>query len=135
MARVLIDDSKWPLVLIVWPEHPVTDEDIDAFVAERRAQLPRGPHVTLHLTEGGSGLGSKQRRRMASYLDEDTEKVRGRLLASALVAPKPVIRGMITAITWLTSPPFPQRVFADRPSAEAWLAQVLEVAGTPSPGA
>ncbi len=129
MARVLIDDSQWPLVLITWPEHPVTDEDVDVFVAERRKQVPRGKHVTLHLTEGGSGLRSRQRRRMAEYLREDAELVRGRLLASALVARNPVIRGMITALSWLTSPPFTQRVFADRASAEAWLSEVLVEAG------
>ena len=40
---------------------------------------------------------------------------------AAYIAPKQIVRGIITAIFWIQSPVYPHRVFGDRASAERWV--------------
>ncbi|MEZ4371345.1 MAG: hypothetical protein R3B07_11000 [Polyangiaceae bacterium] len=129
MARILTNERHWPLVLVVWPEHPVSDDDLEAFFAASRHHLARGRHVVLHLADGASGLGARHRRVMADYIKQHESTLRRNVLAGAIVLKNPVLRAMIIATNWLAPPPSPQRIFATREAAEAWLEQVLEEAG------
>ncbi|MCA9633312.1 MAG: hypothetical protein KC766_36925 [Myxococcales bacterium] len=129
MARILTDERHWPLVLVVWPEHPVTDEDLEDFFQVSERQLNRGRHVVLHLADGASGLGARHRRAMAAHIKRFQSDLERNVLAGAVVLRNPVLRGMIIATNWLAPPPSPQRIFAHRDAAEAWLMQVLREAG------
>ncbi|MCB9588223.1 MAG: hypothetical protein H6718_22635 [Polyangiaceae bacterium] len=129
MARILTDERHWPSVVVVWPEHPVSDEDLDAYLEASRRQVARGRHVVLHLADGASGLGARHRRVVANYIKRHEAELKRVVLAGAIVLRNPVLRGMIIATNWLAPPPSPQRIFATREAAEAWLEQVLEEAG------
>lgn len=129
MAVINSDERAWPLVIVVWPEQPLTDQALDTFLELTRRQSARGPHVALHLTDGSSGLSSSHRQRIAQFMQDNAALLREGVLAGAIVVKNPIIRGMVTAIKWLTPPPFPQRLFAKRTDAEAWLDATLERAG------
>ena len=107
----------------------MSDDDLEAFFVASRRQLARGRHVVLHLADGASGLGARHRRVMAAYIKQHESTLRRNVLAGAIVLRNPVLRGMIIATNWLAPPPSPQRIFATREAAEAWLEQVLEEAG------
>lgn len=133
MARVLCDEECWPLVLVTWPERPVTDEDLETYLQESARHLQRGRHVVLHLADGASGLSSRQRKRMASYIKQHRTELRQKVLCGAIVLEKPVLRAIVTAVNWLAPPASPQRIFAHREEAQAWLEQVLTDAGLEAP--
>lgn len=129
MGGIEIDEQAWPLITMTWPERSITDADLDAFIAKSRVHLLRGQHVVLHLAEHGSGLVSRQRRRMAQYVKDNEALLRKSMLAGAIVVKHPVMRAMVIAINWLAPAPFPQRLFAKREDAEAWLTEQLAAAG------
>lgn len=129
MARILVEERHWPLVLVAWPEHRVTDADLEEYLEASKRQLNRGRHVVLHLTDGASGLGARHRRIMAQHIRQHTEQLRENVLGGAIVLRNPVLRGMIIATNWLAPPVSPQRIFATREAAEVWLEQRLQEAG------
>lgn len=129
MARILTDERHWPLVLVVWPEHPVSDDDLAVFFEASEGHLRRGRHVVMHLADGASGLGARQRRMVADHIKRHERALRTNVLAGAIVVRSPVLRAIVIATNWLAPPVSPQRIFATRDAAEAWLEQVLADAG------
>lgn len=126
MAAIDVDESRWPLVVIRWPAGAISDADIDAFLEASMAQLARGERFgSLHDGVRASGLDGKQRKRMSDHVNRNRGLLERWHVAAAIVASSAVVRGMITAINWVSPPPFPQRQFATRAEAEAWLLGVL----------
>lgn len=127
MAEIHIDESRWPLVVIEWPAGTITDADIEDFLRRSTAQLARGERFgSLHDGVRASGLDSKQRKRMSEHVNLSRALLRRWHVAAAIVADSAMVRGMITAINWVSPPPFPQKQFATRAEAESWLLGMLE---------
>jgi hypothetical protein len=65
-------------------------------------------------------VSAKQRGILAKH-EEDIKPFARRYNAGlAFVIASPLVRGMITAVTWLAPLVYPHDIFADMPSAEAW---------------
>jgi hypothetical protein len=95
-------------------------------LAEALLQLPAGRRVTV-LIDLTLVANSDPRRRAAAvrFFNARASTLRTYVAAWGFVSVSPVIRGSITAISWLASFPVPVRVFADAYGCNAWLAQVL----------
>jgi hypothetical protein len=120
-----VDESRWPMVVIRWPA-TVTDADVEDFLARSMAQLERRQrYASLHDGVRASGLDSKQRARMSEHTNTHRDALGQWMVAAAIVSPSAVVRGIVTAINWLSPPPFPQRQFAMRSQAEAWIQGML----------
>jgi len=122
---ISVDERRWPLVVIVWPAEPLADESVEEFLRISQCELERRePQFTLHEIRGASGLDARQRRRIAQFVEEHRDEIARYVAASAIVNTSPVLRAMITAIHWLSPPPYREAVFATRTDAEAWLTSI-----------
>ncbi|AKF11786.1 STAS/SEC14 domain-containing protein [Sandaracinus amylolyticus] len=125
MASIRFDDSQFPLVVTEWPDGEITDAELEQWIAKCTAGWPRGRQITLHLGMRATGLTSLQRKRMSEFAKTNERMLAKVIVATAIVADSPVVRGIITAINWLAPPPYAQRVFARRGEAETWLREQL----------
>jgi hypothetical protein len=121
-----IDESDWPLLVIRWPRGVIVDADVDAFLRVSTEHLARRERfASFHDGVRATALDSRQRRRMADHVTTHRKELAEWHVAAAIFADSAVVRGIVTAINWLSPPPFPQRQFAVRADAEAWLRQML----------
>jgi len=116
---------KWICVL---PENFTFEEFADEFsrgIAELR-RLPSGGRIVV-LTDLERMTHSDPRRRQlaAQFIKEHKEAFRRHIIAWGFVTTKGVIRGALTAISWLRAFPVPMNVFATRHECDAWLAERL----------
>lgn len=125
MSAVIVDDARWPLVVVTWPADVVGDADLERFLARSYELVQRGRHGVLHIGIRASGLDSRQRRRVAQHMKEHDDELAHAVVATAVVAESAIIFGMITAIGWLAPPRFPQRAFRGRADAEDWIQKML----------
>ena len=95
-------------------------------LAEGLLALPVGRRLTV-LIDLTLVEESDPRRRAAAvrFFNARASTLRTYVAAWGFVSVSPLIRGSITAISWLASFPVPVRVFADAYGCHAWLAQVL----------
>jgi hypothetical protein len=90
-------------------------EEYDAFL-EAYGRMTRGTHffVDNHF----QGPSAKQRTQMADMLKD---KVGSRMLAFSMVSSSPMMRGIVTAVTWIVRPPYPMTIVDDPDRGLAWL--------------
>ena len=127
--------NAWPLLIVRWPEGDVLDADLDQYQRESEADLYRGEiHCIMHDSRNALGLSAAQRKSIASHLEEHQDAITRWTAAVAIVTPSALIRGMITAVSWLTGTPCPQKTFATEQEAHAWLVEMYESkTGEPAP--
>lgn len=127
VARIVVDESRWPLVQIHWPDGEVTDEDVEAFLALGVEHLARRtPFISMHHGMRATTINAKQRRRFGDHVRAHEKELAVYMTAAAIVSPSAVIRAVVTAINWIAPPPYPQGTFATASEAEAWLMRVYE---------
>lgn len=125
-----VDESRWPLAIFESPgaRHP-GEIDQDSFYVELDRLLAKGERfATLHDLRG-TRPDAKRRRRFTDWASANEATLKARLAAHAVVVDSAFLRGIITAVLWMTAPPCPMRVFDDRGAAEQWLRG--ELARTP----
>ena len=120
-TRIDTDYSRWPVVVVRAPSTSVSDEAIDAFMEEFEAEVDRRGSrfaIVLDLRQAAGGFSPTQRRSMVQKLrasDDQREQVAG-----AFVFDSTLMRGVLTAVLWLRTPPYPIKVFADPIDAVTW---------------
>lgn len=105
-----------------------TDEELAAFVQAReswakRARYPVAWVVELsHITKANA----KQRRIFAEHLKRfEAHDVRWNG-GSALIVPRAWLRGLVTAVFWISPPKFPHQAFSKRSDALQWAQTQLD---------
>jgi len=99
-----------------------TDEELDAFVRAREEWATRAHYPVAWVVELSNltKANAKQRRTFAEHLkrfeDHDVRWNAG----SALIVPSGWLRGLVTAVFWLSPPKFPHQAFARRTDALEW---------------
>lgn len=88
------------------------------------------PIAILSEVRGTPPAGAGERRRMADIVSVADKKTGHLIAASAVVTDSGLMRGVLTAVTWIHSPPYPLRPFADDREARAWLR--VSLANAPS---
>ncbi len=66
-------------------------------------------------------LDPASRRKISALLNEYRDSARRYTLAYALVTPSPTVRGILTALFWMSPPPYPNKVFGTTEKAVGWL--------------
>jgi hypothetical protein len=108
---------------IVWvtpPEKP-TDAAIEGVLAElREHQRGSEPYVLL-FDMASSGVPTPlQRKRIATHMQENAENIRRMVRGLGIIAPSPLVRGVVVALFWVAPPKVPYRIFGHRAEAVAW---------------
>jgi hypothetical protein len=125
-----VDSSLAPLYQVTFPAR-ASDEKLLAYcraVANWSTQVAY-PVVWLMDLSHVEQVSAQQRAMFAKYMRSMEAFDRLYTKGSALVLPNAFIRGVMTAIFWLYSPPFLHRIFAERGEGLAWARDVLAEAG------
>jgi hypothetical protein len=119
---------KWVCIL---PAHYTADELLDEFgkAMEQLRQLPPDRRLVV-LTDLSQVVDSDSRRRqrIAQFLSEHKRLIASHVIAWGFVA-NGVLRGALTALSWVGAFPVTMSVFGSRAHCEAWLNNQLTASG------
>lgn len=125
--KIELDRSEWPLIIVRWPGGTLSDELIEDYLKQSEGDLARREvHCILHDARGSMGLSAPQRKRFADHLQRHGSSISQWTAGVAIATPSALIRGMITAVNWITGTPCPQKQFATAVEARAWLAETYQ---------
>ncbi|MGB5283105.1 MAG: hypothetical protein WBM75_14515 [Polyangiales bacterium] len=104
-----------------------TDEELSASLRAREDLAIRARYYTAWVIDLSkvSKAPATQRKAMAEHLKRFGELSEGCYAGSALIAPSPWLRGVVTAVTWLSPPKFPYQIFSKPIEAERWAKKQL----------
>ena len=116
-----IDSSRAPLYVWTLQDDP-TSHVVDACLRarERWAEATGEPVAWVVDLTRLSSVPALQRKLFAAHLQRFRKFDERWTAASAIVASSPWLRGLVTAVFWVSPPGFPNRVFADVRGAREW---------------
>lgn len=123
MVASLHEDDR-----VVWSAPPLRfdDDALHELLAELQRRLDRGDPYVLVFDLSHVGLPTaRQRQAMAAHMRDNRDKIRRRVRAIGVVAPSPVLRGLVTAVFWMEPPTVPHQIFATRFEADLWARAVV----------
>lgn len=115
--RVAIEAEH--LVHVTFPES-VADEDLQGMVASVREVFKARRRIVLLVDATDSGLSAGQRRLLIRLMRDYEDDFRHWVHSSALVVRSALARGTLTALLWMMTPPYEQKVFSSLEEARSW---------------
>lgn len=115
--RVAIESEH--LVHVTFPKS-VTDEDLEAMLATVREVFKARRRIVLLVDAIDSGLSAGQRKLLIRLMREHEDEFRRWVHGSALVVRSALARGTLTALLWMMTPPYEQKVFSSLEEALSW---------------
>lgn len=113
-------ENEWPL-LIIEASGESSDEDLDRYIGTLSKVLARcEPHVVIVDATRGQNLKGTHRRRVAAWNQQNEVALKKYRVGLVLVTESSVLRGLITAVYWLFSPPFPYVTANSIEEARRW---------------
>lgn len=108
-ARTTLD--YWPVVINVI-ENDFDLADMEGVLAANEVALRRGPpFVTIRDFRGLQQQATAlQRKRLAQWQDDNWDLIKERCLGVASIMPSPVVRGVMRAVFWMSTPPTREEV-------------------------
>jgi hypothetical protein len=133
MARVVFDESEWPLLKFAMPAE-MSSADRDAYHEGLRGYWSRGtPFCVLADMRGLASHSAYERRRTGAILREEMPDIRKSLVAVAVILDSAVHRGMLSALLWIVGVPMPIDSFSSVESGRAWLASQMPIVARQTP--
>lgn len=121
MAEIVVDDSEWPVVRVVWPSS-VDGPETERYLSRIRALMDRHePHGYVHLLPDSGPPSAQVRKMIADYKNQNAAEARVYLKAYAFVVPSAMARGVLTAISWFAKSSYPEKNFDTEAPARAWV--------------
>lgn len=122
-----VDASRHPLYVCNYPNSGTEDQVrsyLQAF--EEHFLALHTPYALVANTTGAGYLSSTQRRLFAESELRTKEHDAKYLAAIGMVVGSSMLRGVITAIHWISPPVYPHKTFADVNQAIIWTQQMLD---------
>jgi hypothetical protein len=108
-------------IVTVTPPSELTDEAVASILQGLDGCLARGAPYVLIFDLSHSGIpNAVQRATLAAHIRKNKSRSERWVWAMAMVAPSPIVRGMLTAIFWLEPLPVTHQVFATLSEARSW---------------
>lgn len=124
MARLVFDDSEWPLLHLKVPAE-FTQQDWDAHLAEAKALQARGDaFAVLNDSRGAQAPSASQRAQIEGVFAK--QRHQHQVLGVAVVTDSKLVRTAANALNWMSARKYPFKVFNDTESARAWLRKLLD---------
>ncbi|HEX2570721.1 MAG TPA: hypothetical protein VH877_14285 [Polyangia bacterium] len=115
----IADKSQWPFVTLLTPKGEI---DVGSFFSIIDSCLERqSTFVVLHDIRGMGSLSPLQRKQFSEYIKSREMSLKQYIAAHAVVVSSAIERGIVTAVLWVSPPPFPVRVFTSPTDAETWV--------------
>jgi hypothetical protein len=126
MGSWRIDSKAWPLVHFI-AEGELTQAQLNDHLRDHRAILDRNEPYAIVID--ATAMGSTDaflRKRYAEFIATNGATLKRLCKGAAVVLNSSLTRGVITAVMWMTTVPFPHKVFGDRAEAIAWAKQQID---------
>jgi hypothetical protein len=108
-------------IVTVTPPAELTDEALASLLQGLEACLARGSPYVLIFDLSHSGVpNAVQRAALATHIRKNKSRSQRWVQGIAVIAPSPLVRGMLTAILWLETLAVPHEVFATSIEARSW---------------
>lgn len=119
------DLERWPIAVCrAYGES--TDDDLRAYTGRLSELLAREQrHVLIVDASGAKTLKGTHRQMVAEWNKANAEKLAKYRVGLVLVTRSAVLRGMITAVYWVFTPPFPYKAVDSIDSAFVWARERL----------
>lgn len=129
LGRIESDLTHWPVAVVRPPPVPIEDEAIHAFMDRFECELTaRGPQFAIVLDlRMASNMAPAQRRMLVSRMRQSDGQ--RQQVAGAFVFSSTIMRGLLTAVLWLRTPPYPTQVFTSVEEAVQWARQQCDAGG------
>lgn len=118
------DLSMFPIVVINLDACATVQSVLNIVEQHLSAGIP-----FVAIADGSRGvklpLGAADRRVAGEFLREEKERMRAVCLGFCTVSSSPIVRGVITALNWISPMPVPHTVFATRAEAITWAQGLL----------
>jgi hypothetical protein len=136
---IRIETLNWPIVVMEFPESRVSESDfhqalayIEHLMREAVAKGEKSYQVT-DITRVQELATATQRKYAAEFVKRNSTLSQQASLGTASVTPSSILRGIMTAIFWISPPPTPAVFFATRNEAYLHAIGVLERGGARLP--
>jgi hypothetical protein len=136
---IRVETFDWPIILMEFPEDRVADDAfhealgyIEQMMRDSASTRERSYQVT-DITRVRVMPPASQRKYAAEFVTRTSHLSKMGSLGTANVTPSSILRGILTAIFWLSPAPTPTVFFATRGEAYLHAMQVLEGAGARLP--
>lgn len=128
------DTSDAPWLITRFPAN-WTPAELETYFVAFSAYLDRDePYVHISELSLASPMSSAATRKQAGeFIARESARMRRLCLGAAQVHTSPVIRGALTAIFWISAPPFAQVNAASLSAAADWLRPRVRAAGLDVP--
>lgn len=132
-SAIEFDERRWPLVRVTF-RGTAADDVFDAYLARMSALVRRGERIATVLdARRAGGTPAVQRRKQAAWQAHHADELRKNVVGTAFVIDLPIIRGVLTAILWLSPLPQPHVVVATLDEADRWALERLHASGVAAP--
>jgi hypothetical protein len=133
---IRIDARDWPLLIMEMPEGPVGDDAVRAALAHLERVMEETPPGSrfFQLTDLSRMVrfAPASQRRYASEWTRRTDGLAARTrLGGVVVAPSPMLRAILTAVSWSKGGRSPSHVVSTREHGVIYAIQALEIAHPP----
>jgi len=121
-----ISSDDMPLYRWTFPEE-ATDEELDACLLARERWGARAHYHVAWVIDLSNitKASATQRQAFGEHLKRFEEYNVRWNAGSALIVPSAWLRGLVTAVFWISPPGFPNKLFSDPFEGEAWARQQL----------
>lgn len=112
-------------VEVVFMDERLTPGSLSAYLdlIEELMRTATTARSCLYQVLAPSAFDARARSRLAGLFNKYKAGISKNTLGFALVTPSAPVRGILTALHWISPPPYPDKVFSDLPSAGRWLVQ------------
>ena len=130
MDKIVVDDSRFPLLRVTFPARRLTDEELAEYLAASAASIKTRVRKFAIVVDVGErpALTPLQRRMQADFMVQVAPVMNKLCVGQAYVMTSMATRGVLTALFWMAPPAFPWRICARREDAERWARDQLELA-------
>lgn len=129
MKRVLTIEKYWPVVIRSFDgDYP--NEEIRRWLYDDCARIlaRQEPHLVINDLQRG-GTDSVQRKLVAEWIRENSAMLNKYRIATGTIVSSTLVKGIVTAIFWITPPPYRHEVFANVGDAVDWANREIAAAG------
>jgi len=126
MAEITFDESRHPIITLVWPREYST-ADVEQFVVHLRALVQRKRSIAvindILRTRAPTAV---ERKLITDLVRENTSCFRDHVVGWSDVLRNPFIRGALIAMRWVTPNVVPHEIHGSVMDAEEWCRGRLE---------
>jgi hypothetical protein len=115
-----VDKSRWPVVVTSGPAVVTMATMDDYHAAVRECLARREEFVIVSDARATREMAARERKAAADFEKQHFDELQRWAKALALVFSSRVMVGFATAVSWLSTPPYPKRCFTDVREAEDW---------------